>query len=339
MASRTNQLDRSAGEMRNGSTWRNSDNPEVIRTQIEQTRTEMGQTIQQLQERLSPERIKEQIQESVKDATIGKVEQMAYQAEYEVKSWPRRLSRTVKENPMPAALIGIGIGWLLVSDRDDDYGSSNRGRRMHSYGEDVYYGDRDNKGWVGDQAEDARQRVSSAANRMQNRAEDAVENVRNRAEDVVDNVQERASELGEQVQETAGEARDYAQQTAAQLEVCARESVRRTKQTFWETMNENPMLVGAAALAVGAAIGAALPSTPTENRLMGEQRDHLMEEAKETVQETTRKVQDVVREAKDAAVETAKEEAEEKNLRPTSSFMTKEGTTTSTPQAVKANHQ
>jgi hypothetical protein len=96
--------------------------------------------------------------------------------------------------------------------------------------------------------------------------------------------------------------------------------VRRTKRTFWETMNENPLAVGATAVAVGALVGLALPSTSVENRWMGEHRDELLDETKERVQhqaqETVRKVQAVATEAKDAAVETAKEEANKKGLRP-----------------------
>jgi ElaB/YqjD/DUF883 family membrane-anchored ribosome-binding protein len=62
----------------------NEETPEQIRARIEQTRAELGDTLNALQERLDPERLKEQAQEqiaeqvqsakdSVREATIGKV--------------------------------------------------------------------------------------------------------------------------------------------------------------------------------------------------------------------------------------------------------------------------
>ena len=42
--------------------------------EIEDTRAEMSQTINEIQERLSPENLMGQVKETVREATIGKVE-------------------------------------------------------------------------------------------------------------------------------------------------------------------------------------------------------------------------------------------------------------------------
>ena len=47
---------------------------EQIRAEIEDTRPERGQTINEIQERLNPEHLVNQVKESVREATIGKVE-------------------------------------------------------------------------------------------------------------------------------------------------------------------------------------------------------------------------------------------------------------------------
>jgi hypothetical protein len=53
----------------------------------------------------------------------------------------------------------------------------------------------------------------------------------------------------------------------------------------WETMlSENPLVLGIAALAAGALVGAVLPSTEVESRYMGEARDAVLETAREGVQ-------------------------------------------------------
>jgi ElaB/YqjD/DUF883 family membrane-anchored ribosome-binding protein len=131
---------------------------------------------------------------------------------------------------------------------------------------------------------------------------------------MAESVQESASAARRQIHQTTDETMHHAQEAAAHLQTRAQLGMRHTKQTFKATMDENPLAVGATALAVGALVGLALPSTPTEDRWMGERRDELLEEAKESIQqqaeETVRKVKDVATKAKDAAVETAKEEAD-----------------------------
>ncbi len=53
---------------------------EEIRTEIEQTRAEMSETINAIEERLSPQHIKEQAKETIRDATIGRAERTATSA-------------------------------------------------------------------------------------------------------------------------------------------------------------------------------------------------------------------------------------------------------------------
>ena len=50
-------------------------------------------------------------------------------------------------------------------------------------------------------------------------------------------------------------------------------------------IEENPLAVGAVALALGAAIGFAIPLTKKENEYMGEYRDNVLEKAQATAQD------------------------------------------------------
>jgi len=311
-----------------------SDEPDVIRVQIEETRAQMGETIERIQERLSPERIRQQTQDSIRQATIGKVEEMTYKAEREVKSWPSKLASTVKENPVPAALIGIGLGWLIVSGDEDDYDEYDDYRYGQRADEYRYYpntgryrsqaytrGDAptginyESRAWNRER-EGARDRMRDAADKVQDQASATAQSVQDSVNEATATVERRANELRDQAMETAQEAQYRAQQTAEEWENRARQGMRRTKRTFWNTMNENPLAVGAAALALGALVGMALPGTAPENRLMGEQRDSLLDEAKDKAQEAVHKVQAVAQEATDAAVDAAKQEANQQNLRP-----------------------
>jgi hypothetical protein len=53
----------------------------------------------------------------------------------------------------------------------------------------------------------------------------------------------------------------------------------RTRDTFADVLEREPLALGAFGLAIGAALGALLPRTATEDRLMGEWRDELLEDA------------------------------------------------------------
>ena len=103
------------------------DDPEVIRARIEKTRAHMSGTINEIQARLSPDHLKQQAKDSIKEATIGKAEKMAHIATGKAQRWGTNVTETVKHNPIPAALVGIGLSWLLVetvkdnSHKNDDY--------------------------------------------------------------------------------------------------------------------------------------------------------------------------------------------------------------------------
>jgi ElaB/YqjD/DUF883 family membrane-anchored ribosome-binding protein len=51
--------------------------------------------------------------------------------------------------------------------------------------------------------------------------------------------------------------------------------------TYDHYINENPLAVGAAAFALGAVVGLAIPSTRYEGELMGETRDELLRKAQD----------------------------------------------------------
>ena len=77
-------------------------------------------------------------------------------------------------------------------------------------------------------------------------------------------------------------------------------------------MEERPLAVGAAAIALGVVAGLMIPSTRKEDELMGETRDRLMERAKEVGGEALEKGKQVAT----VAVDTLKEEAERQDLTP-----------------------
>jgi ElaB/YqjD/DUF883 family membrane-anchored ribosome-binding protein len=98
-----------------------TDDPAVIRAEIEQTRAEMSETIEALQDRLSPQHLVDEAKQTVHDATVGKVTTMmnsvaekASDVGEQVQDQAQYAASYVRENPVPALLIGAGIAWLLM---------------------------------------------------------------------------------------------------------------------------------------------------------------------------------------------------------------------------------
>lgn len=327
----------------------NSDDPDTIRRQIDHTRVQLGTTIQAISERLSPDYLIEQAKSSAREATVGRLQDMKHEANRKVEGMSSGLSQTLRDNPLPMAVIGLGLGWLLLAERNkkDAYLTDD-----YRYGSDDYryYGSSDNRPAM----RDTRDRVEGVASAVGNRAAevkhrvgntvseatDAVGEVANRAgeavsetgqrvsakvsdsaakvSDTVSATAERVGETAEMVQDRASEAaaraRNEAERVRRDTEWRARRTAYRTKQSFWENMEENPLAVGAVLAIAGAAVGAAIPTTEYENKLMGDTRDRLLDEAKYRAQDVVERVQTVVEDTQKAAVSEAKQAVRQQHL-------------------------
>ena len=82
------------------------------------------------------------------------------------------------------------------------------------------------------------------------------------------------------------------------------------RQRFADVLENEPLVIGALGLAVGAAIGALLPRTQAEDRYLGETSDHLREAAQDFGKEKLEQGKAVAEEV----YRTAKEKAEEAGL-------------------------
>jgi ElaB/YqjD/DUF883 family membrane-anchored ribosome-binding protein len=100
------------------------DDPAKIRAGIVETRAEMAETIDAIEEKLSPQRIVDEAKQAVHDATVGKVTTMmntvtdkAADVGEQVQEQAQQAVSYVRDNPVPALLIGAGVAWLLMRSR------------------------------------------------------------------------------------------------------------------------------------------------------------------------------------------------------------------------------
>jgi len=113
-----------------------------IRSEIVRTRGDMSETIDAIQDKLSPRNLAAQARESVKEATVGRVRQAAASVgdaasnvAEQTRDVAAEVAETVKRNPWPALLIGAGSAWLVMGQRKKD-AAARRSFTQREYRED-----------------------------------------------------------------------------------------------------------------------------------------------------------------------------------------------------------
>lgn len=274
--------------------------PDAIRAEIAETRDRMSSTLDEIGERLNPHRVTEQVKDSIREATIGRVETMAQQAADRVDDARRSVVDTVRDNPIPSAMVALGLGWMMWNSRSDSrsaassYGGRSArglaqwpGQGSSGYGERGYatggYGGR------------------SAGLNPNDADGGVVDAVRDRASALGGSVKDAAGSVGDAVKSVGGDLADRAQSVAGTVTESTRTGARRVEDTFYE----NPLLTGAVTLALGLAAGLAAPRTHPEVVLMGDVRDQAADRVRGIVQDTKHKAEHVaervVNETKNAA--------------------------------------
>jgi ElaB/YqjD/DUF883 family membrane-anchored ribosome-binding protein len=282
-----------------------------IENDIERTRAEVSSTIDAIQSKLTPGELMDQAIQYLRNSGGG--------------DFGRNLGRTVRDNPVPVALIGVGIAWLAMggtrrrtdlSPWDDapairDRDASGRWSEGYEAGRwrDHTPGSTDDMGvdadWRADDLDepglgsrvrqagsDAGQRargvMSSAASSVSDaasRVSETVSDVASRAKDTVSSAADRAREAAHRAGSRMGGVREGVRYRTGALQGRTRQQMYRARATTTRLADEQPLLIAAVGVAIGAAIGAALPSTRREDELMGEFSDDLMHGATDTVRE------------------------------------------------------
>lgn len=261
-----------------------------IKHEIERTRVEMSQTIGEIQDRLSPDHLLQQAKDGVKEAAAVKARSIMNSAgekaatvAYQARGVGDSVASYVRQHPLQVALAAGAVAWMIMRSRSqsqDWYGTSETNwedEDARSFGEG-----RSLRNRVGEYASSARETVGEYASTAR------------------ETVGEYASTVGEyasSARESAGEYAVIARERARQAAESARYAASNARSSATDFAQENPLAIGAIALAAGVAIGLAVPATEVENRTMGEARDRAWERAAQAAAEikenVTRKVETV----------------------------------------------
>lgn len=300
-----------------------ADETEHIREQIEETRSSMSETIDAIQEKLSISNISEQVKEQVSEhisSALETAKDSVYSATLgKVGNFMETISKTnagkvARDNPLPVVLIGLGIGLLAYQNA---YGSK---RRIYRYDEHNEY-DNDRQIYRGRSGSGA-STLRSAQSRIGDTASSAYDSVSGVASGAVDGVTGVAGSAYEGVSNVAStaysgvtDAASTAYSGVTSAASTAYDKVgdlgSQAREQYDYYIDENPLAVGAVALAIGAAVGMSIPSTKVESQVLGETRDNLLAKAQNAAGDLVNRVKEVAGEAQKTLTEEVKNAAGE----------------------------
>ncbi|HWV58580.1 MAG TPA: DUF3618 domain-containing protein [Longimicrobiales bacterium] len=272
-----------------------------ILSRIEETRERLGATIEEIGERLNPDRVQRRIRERAReqiDEARETVKQKARETmrgvQHEVSDAGRGFWHTVRNNPVPAGMIGIGLAWLVAK--------RNRGERAerwrYEYDEFGPRGPAYSRGRVMPPAGLHPGREHGDGAGIRERVSDAAESVRGRAGEAAGTIREKAEDVKERASGMASEAQDRVQHVAHEVSDRARDFEHRAE----EIIHDHPLATTMVAAALGFAAGLSIPESHREREIMGSARQRVGERASQALH-------DAGEAARDAARETAGESA------------------------------
>jgi hypothetical protein len=291
-------------------------NAEIVsaRAEIEAAATDMNQTIRAIQDRLNPDAVKARAKDAIKEATVGRVERTLGDVNDRIGGSGQGLMDRVKQNPMPAALTGIGLTWLFLSKRPVRYGAPVYQSSRYGYGTGTSLprqgGVGQSAGNLAGQAGNVAQQVGGSigdtASQITGTIGDTAAQVTGTIGDTAAQVGTAVGDTAAQVGDTVGAAGEQVRYATGQWVSQAGQQAQRLQGSLSRTMEENPLPVGIAVLGLGALVAALMPKTSAEEQILGETRDRLMDKAQEVGQKVGR--------VAERAGTAAKDEAQSQNL-------------------------
>ncbi len=264
-----------------------------LEEEIEHIRQDMDHTISAIERKLSPNEI---IDRSLQYFQRGPGEYI------------ENLGNSIKNQPLPAALVGIGLSWLMISSGSRTSEGAASSRRS---------------GEMRQRMDEAKQRLREARLRLReektsrmNEARQKMQEVRGKVEDtagrtkeslggVSQSVSDRMQRMSEKARQTRRSAREWSHRVG-EAGHRSRERVQQARSNFSQAVETQPLLLGVLGIAAGILFGAMLPRTRREDAVLGPAKESLKEQAVETGREQVEKGRQIAA----AAAETAREEAE-----------------------------
>ena len=288
-----------------------------LEREAEQTRAQLAQTLDELRERITPGQLVDQAVDYAKDSGGG--------------LFVRNLGQQATANPLPVALIGAGVAWLMLSNgrqQSAKAASINRaaetaidsarqtvtettarvaevGRKtsdqIKQFGQDASQRASDWMSDTSDRITDARERFRERADATRSTAEYSSHSAAFPASEAVSPVRDRASSAYEtaksQASETYGRVTDQAKQATSSMASGLSGFGQRTagaSRDLLQFCKSEPLVLAGIGMALGAIAGTLIPPTETEDQLMGKTSDQIKGQVREAAENQYEKAETVV---------------------------------------------
>jgi vacuolar-type H+-ATPase subunit H len=287
-----------------------SSDPDRIEQDLDRTRARLDSRLTELQDRLSPGQVLDDL--------------MGYFRGSEGAEFGQSLLERVKDNPLPAALTGIGLAWLMATSQQSQHHDKDRVRAPGR-----------SPGPVSTTYDALTTRVRDAERgvvRQQDEAEhtyrDRLNEARGQAVGIARQAQETAESFGQRIQDTlsaaaqtvsqgAHDLRDRVGGAASQLGSSAQnasdqlargsKTARQMGGNLVSTLSDSPVLLGALGLAAGALLGALVPQSDEEEAALGGIAGQARDTARSLAQEAADRSSQVAQAVLDAGSKSASE--------------------------------
>ena len=294
-----------------------------IQRDIEDDRRRIEERIDVIQERMSPGQLLDEVFGYVKSSGGGE--------------YVANLGTAVKSNPIPLALIGVSMAWLMAGtgngpakdvnstklfDKLPEYPLATISGVIRRMGPPQDHGDEQFTHFADSAGNRFRALTNSAGKRagpfmdeggktysgFADAAGNRIADIKDQAGAIWDDASDWLSDTWQQVSGAAAgisesvtsQARSVGD-TSASAGAALKNKTTRLNETILTHFRDQPLVGGALAFAVGAAIGAALPHTEAEDAVVGEAaqsvRDNVFEKAEEILDKGSEAASDIYQEA------------------------------------------
>ena len=274
-----------------------------LEREVEEQRQRIENRIGEIRDRLSPGQIVDELLSYTKNGG---------------QHFAANLGQTVSNNPLPAALLGISLVWLMSGQGpklamphlhssherarppqpEYPYANVSGGLRRVSHSADTsgkwysefedtagkrYKAESNEHGHrIGEFMDDAGKKFGGFIDETGHRVRDFQDEAGNR----LDEAMGWASHTWHGVQQGVSDTIDHMAQQAQHLGSSAQHQMDRTSRMMMDMFQNQPLVAGALAFAAGAAIGAALPNTEQEDKAIGKIADKVKTKAAEVASDT-----------------------------------------------------
>jgi hypothetical protein len=294
---------------------------EEVEQDIRRTRSRMDETLDALNDRLSPRSILNDLLtwfEKRNDSHSGS----SHSSTGSVKRTTRTVTDYISEHPLPALMTGAGIVWMLLDSRGgEEQSRASSGSMPRGYSPTPEPRSYVPSGAIAVQPGSTEMSdfqsgdESSSGTGITDKLKEKAGQVAGAVTGALGNVQDRVSGIGESVSSAAGSTRARLGETyqrgrisGADLGPNLQGTYSRGEERFSRAVDDYPLAVGVGMLGLGLLAGLLLPNTRYEDQWMGEESDRLTDAAKEKAEDLMERGKDVAQQVASGALDEAQKQ-------------------------------